>query len=404
MPDSTTEQPAPVTFPQDRTCPYHPPTGYAPLIEDDRPLSRVTLFDGREAWVVTGRDTARELLVDRRLSSDRLNPDFPHINPAFAGIPNPRRTALLDYDEPEHTTQRRMLIPSFTVKRINTLRSHIQKIVDRSLNEMARKGSSAELVSAFALPVTSRVICVILGVPYADHNFFEEQSRRLMRSTRGADTDAARKRLNEYLGQLVDAKRENPGDGLLDDLIREQLDEGDLDRGLLIELATVLLAAGHENTANMISTSAFTLLQHPKQLAELRADPSLMPAAVEELLRFLSVVDRVLRVATEDIEVGDTTIRAGEGVVFSPSMINRDEAAFEQANVLEWHRPVRHHVAFGFGAHQCIAQNLARAEVEIALRSLFDRFPDLRLAAPAEQIPINPGVVGQGMVELPVAW
>jgi pentalenic acid synthase len=395
-----------VAFPQDRTCPYHPPAGYAPLIEDDGPLSRVTLFDGREVWVVTSRDAARELLVDRRLSSDRTNPDFPYFNPGFAGMRHlrPRRIALLGYDEPEHNIQRRMLIPSFTVQRINALRPQIQEIVDRLLDAMALKGPSAELVSAFALPVPSRVICVLLGVPYADHHFFEEQAGRLLRSTRGADADAARKRLSEYLGRLIDAKRENPGDGLLDDLIRERLDQGDLDRGLLIEMASILLVAGHESTANMISTSVYTLLQHPERLAELRAAPSLTAAAVEELLRFLSITDGVLRVATGDIEVGDTTIRAGDGVIFSASVINRDESAFEKADVLDWHRPARHHLAFGFGAHQCLGQNLARAEVEIALRSLFDRFPDLRLAVPADEIPIKSAFAAQGVAELPVTW
>lgn len=392
-----------VAFPQDRTCPYHPPAAYQPLAEE-RPLSRVTLYDGREIWVVTGRDAARGLLVDQRLSTDRDNPGFPMTTERFAGIRNRRRAALLGYDDPEHNTQRRMLIPSFSVRRIAALKPRIQEIVDRLLDEMVDKGTSAELVEDFALPVPSMVICVLLGVPYADHEFFEEQSRRLLRGPSAADTEAARDRLDEYLGQLIDAKQEKPGDGLLDDLIREQLNEGGLDRRRLVDFATILLVAGHETTANMISLGTFTLLQHPERLAELRADPSLMSDAVEELLRFLSIVDGVLRVATEDIEVGGVVIRAGDGVAFPTSVINRDSSVYEEADALDWHRPTRHHVSFGFGIHQCLGQNLARAEMEIALHTLFERLPTLRLAAPADEIPIKPGDTIQGMLELPVAW
>ncbi|MFE2131919.1 cytochrome P450, partial [Streptomyces sp. NPDC059466] len=159
-----------------------------------------------------------------------------------------------------------------------------------------------------------------------------------------------------------------------------------------------------ESPANMISLGTFTLLRHPEQLAELRAEPALMPAAVEELLRFLSIADGLLRVATEDIEVAGATIRADDGVVFSTSVINRDDYTFPEPDALDWHRPARHHVAFGFGIHQCLGQNLARAEMEIALLSLFDRLPGLRLDAPADDIPFKPGDTIQGMLELPVTW
>ncbi|MEU9010755.1 cytochrome P450 [Streptomyces sp. NPDC048479] len=392
----------PVAFPQDRSCPYHPPTPYQPLREA-RPLSRVSLFDGRTVWVVTGHATARELLADQRLSTNRENRAFPMPTERFARLRN-RRTALLGVDDPEHNTQRRMLIPSFTLKRITALRPQIQQTVDRLLDAMTEQGPPAELVSAFALPVPSMVICALLGVPYADHDFFEAQSRRLLRGPAPADTEDARDQLNDYLGALIDRKRKDPGEALLDDLIQQQLHEGTVDRRELVGLATILLVAGHETTANMISLGTFTLLQHPEQLAELRTEDALMPTAVEELLRFLSIADGMLRVATEDIEVAGTTIRADEGVVFSTSLINRDTAAYQAPDTLDWHRSARHHVAFGFGIHQCLGQNLARAEMEIALRTLFDRLPGLRLAAPAETIPFKPGDTLQGMVELPVTW
>lgn len=248
------------------------------------------------------------------------------------------------------------------------------------------------------------VICALLGVPYADHEFFESQSRRLLRGPAASDIDAARDALDEYFRALIQRKRSDPGEGLLDELIVQQLDTGAVNHDELVRMAEILLVAGHETTANMISLGTFTLLQHPDQLARLRASTDLMPAAVEELLRFLSIADGMSRVATQDIEVGGVTIRTGDGVILSTSVINRDEAAYPSPDELDLGRNSHNHVAFGFGIHQCLGQNLARAEMEIALRTLFDRLPGLRLAVPADDIPFKPGDTIQGMVELPVAW
>ncbi|MEU9177285.1 cytochrome P450 [Streptomyces sp. NPDC048550] len=391
-----------VAFPQDRTCPYHPPAAYQPLREG-RPLSRVTLFDGRSVWVVTGHAEARALLCDGRLSADRQNEAFPAPTKRFKGLQN-RRTALLGVDDPVHNTQRRMLIPSCTLKRTAALRPAIRQTVDRLIDDMIARGPEAELVSSFALPVPSMVICALLGVPYEDHEFFEAQSRRLLRGPELADVEDARSQINGYLADLIEHKRTHRGDGLLDELVERRLETGETDIDELVSLAAILLIAGHETTANMISLGTFTLLRHPEQLAELRADPSLISVAVEELMRFLSIADGMLRVATEDIEIGGVTVRADDGVIFSTSVINRDAAVFEEPDALDWHRPARHHVGFGFGVHQCLGQNLARAEMEIALGTLFARLPGLRLAAEPDRIPFRPGDTIQGMVELPVAW
>ncbi|MGW8376242.1 cytochrome P450 [Streptomyces sp. ODS28] len=395
-----------VAFPQDRACPYHPPTEYGPL-RAARPLGRVTLFDGRDVWVVTGRDTARELLADQRLSSNRKNPAFPVPTARFEGL-RERRTALLGVDDPEHNAQRRLVIPSFSVRRMAALRPQIQQTVDRLLDAMVAQGPPAELVNDFALPVPSMVICALLGVPYEDHDFFEEQSRILLRGKTADEARAAGDRLDAFFYDLVERKRKEPGDGLLDDLIQQQLEKGTFDPPELVALSTILLVAGHETTANMISLGTFTLLQHPEQLDDLRAGKVEMSAAVEELMRYLSIADGLLRVATEDIEVGEgpdaSVIRAGEGVVFSTSVINRDAEAFPDPDALDLDRQARHHVAFGFGIHQCLGQNLARAEMEIALSTLFARLPGLRLAAEPEEIPFKPGDTIQGMLQLPVSW
>ncbi|MGW7367612.1 cytochrome P450 [Streptomyces sp. NPDC054841] len=392
-----------VAFPQDRTCPYHPPTDY-PRLHEERPLSRVTLWDGRQVWFVTGHATARTLLADQRLSTDSTRDDFPLPTERSATLRRRRRAALLGWDDPEHNAQRRLLIPSFTLKRAEQLRPRIQETVDQLLDAMEAQGPPAELVSAFALPVPSIVICDLLGVPYADHDFFEKQSRRLLRGPTGADTEDALTQLEGYLGDLIDRKREKPGEGVLDDLVARGFQDGGPDREELVQLATILLVAGHETTANMISLGTYTLLRHPERLAELRADTGLVPTAVEELLRFLSIADGLLRVAREDIDVAGTVIRAGEGVVFSTSVINRDLTAYSDPDTLDWARSARHHVAFGFGIHQCLGQNLARAELEIALGTLLRRLPGLRLATPAEEIPFKPGDTIQGLLELPVTW
>lgn len=392
-----------VAFPQNRTCPYHPPTAYDPLREE-RPLSRVTLWDGRSVWLVSGHSAGRALLSDPRLSTDSTRPDFPLTTERASAVRRRRRAALLGWDDPEHNVQRRMLIPSFTLKRAERLRPRIQETVDRLIDAMEAAGPPAELVSAFALPVPSIVICDLLGVPYEDHDFFEKQSARLLRGPTGEDTEDALARLEGYLGDLIERKRRKPGEGVLDDLVARQLEGGGPDREELVQLATILLIAGHETTANMISLGTYTLLSHPGRLAELQADPGLVPAAVEELLRFLSIADGLLRVALEDVEVDGTVIRAGEGVVFSTSVINRDGSAYTDPDTLDWSRSARHHLAFGFGIHQCLGQNLARAEMEIALGTLLRRLPGLRLAVPTEEIPFKPGDTIQGMLALPVTW
>ncbi|MEU1818969.1 cytochrome P450 [Streptomyces roseifaciens] len=391
-----------LSFPQDRTCPYQPPKSYA----DGRgqgPLSRVELFDGRPAWMVTGHAEGRALLADPRLSSDWGHPVFPVVvqrTEDRGGLAFP----LIGVDDPEHARQRRMLIPSFGVKRMAAMRPLIQDLVDRLLDDMLEKGPTADLVSAFALPVPSMAICELLGVPYGDHDFFEERSRDFVGAATSAEADAAFAALYGYLHGLVAKKQAEPGDGLLDELIARQLEEGALDHNEVVMIALVLLVAGHETTVNAIALGALTLLEHPEQLEALRNDPGLISGTVEELLRFTSVSDYMVRMAKEDIEVGDETIKAGDAVVVSISLMNRDAKAYEDPDTFDVRRNARHHVGFGHGIHQCLGQNLARAEVEIALGTLVTRIPGLRLAVPVDEVPIKAGHDAQGPVELPVTW
>nr|AXL05757.1 cytochrome P450 [uncultured bacterium] len=397
-----------VAFPQDRTCPYQPPTGYQPLAEQ-RPLARITLYDGRRAWAVTGHAAARRLLVDPRLSSDRTNPAWPLISARVAANAGDVQkkiigiiTALAGVDGPVHAARRRLLIPSFTIRRVNARRPRIQETVDRHLDGMLDDGAPADLVRAFASPVPYAVLCDLLGLPDDDHDFFEQQSHRLLFTPQANE---AYDELMAYLGKLIEAKRQNPGEGILDDLVAERGATGDVDGEELLQMTLAVLLAGHDTTTSMISLGVLALLRDPERLAELRADPSLVPAAMDELMRLLSIADGLTRVATADIEVGGTTIRAGDGVFFMTSLINRDEDVYERPDSLDWRRvSARDHISFGFGAHQCLGQNVARLMMEIAIHTLIERLPGLRLAVGAEEIRFKPGAAIQGLFELPVTW
>ncbi|MEF3113401.1 cytochrome P450 [Streptomyces chrestomyceticus] len=397
----TTDAPA---FPSNRTCPYQLPASYARLRDEPDALRAVTLYDGRQAWVVTKHETARKLLADPRLSSDRTHPTFPLTSPRLEALRD-RRPAFIGMDPPEHGKRRRMTISEFTVKRIKGMRPDVERIVHGFLDEMLAAGPPADLVSQFALPVPSMVICQLLGVPYADHDFFQDASRRLVQSTDAADAAGARDDLERYLDELITGLAAEPGPGLLSALVHRQLAEGATDREELISNAMLLLIAGHETTASMTSLSVITLLDHPDQLAALRADPALVPGAVEELLRYLAIADIAGgRVATADIEIDGQLIRAGEGVIVTNSIANRDADVFRDPDTFDIHRSARHHLAFGYGVHQCLGQNLARLELEIILTALFERVPTLRLATPVERLELRPGTTIQGVNELPVTW
>jgi vitamin D 1,25-hydroxylase len=391
-------------FPDDRTCPYELPTTYRALRDEHGALQRVTLYDGRQAWVVTRHETARKLLADPRLSADRTRDDFPATSPRFQGIQNNRKS-FISMDPPEHGPKRRMLISEFTVKRIKGMRPDIERIVHGLIDDLLAGGPPADLVSKFALPVPSMVICQLLGVPYADHDSFQDASRRLLQSTDAAGALAAREDLANYLEGLVTRLQAEPGPGLLSSLIADQLANGEIDRNELVATAMLLLVAGHETTASMTSLSVITLLAHPDQHAALRADPSLVPGAVEELLRYLAIADIAGgRLATADIEIDGQLIRAGEGVIVTNSIANRDGSVFADPDAFDVHRSARHHIAFGYGVHQCLGQNLARLELEVILTALFQRVPTLRIAVPIEQLTLRPGTTIQGVNELPVTW
>ncbi|SDG94773.1 pentalenic acid synthase [Sinosporangium album] len=389
-------------FPMQRACPYEPPEGYAALREQS-PLTVVTLFDGRPAWVVTSHALARELFTDERLSSDWTNPRFPVTSPARGALQ--KHNVMVGMDRPEHGHYRKMVIPSFTVKRMNRLRPRLQAIVDERLDAMLAAGPPADFVESVAVPVPSIAICELLGVPYADHEYFESETRKLVIRTSGEIAASALANLRAYLDKLIAVKEAEPGEGLVDDLIADQLHQGRIDRETLVKLCTIMLTAGHETTANVISLGLLALLRHPEQFDALRDDPDLVPGAVEEMLRYLSIAEVVSRVATADFEVHGRRIRAGDAVFFTNSAVNRDPDAFPDPDVFDVRRAPRLHTGFGYGVHQCVGQNLARAELDIVFRAVATRLPrGLRLAVPFEEVKAKGPAGPQGIIDLPLTW
>ncbi|MGW3998929.1 cytochrome P450 [Amycolatopsis sp. NPDC004772] len=394
------------TFPLARTCPFAPPPAYEEL-RDAGPVHRVTLQSGQEAWAVTRLEDVRTVLNDPRFSSDRFNPGFPILT--REGRPQRRRftASLINMDPPEHGAARREVVGEFTVKRMKALHPRIQQIVDEHIDAMLAGPKPADLVSALSLPVPSLVICEQLGVPYAEHDFFQTRSSTLLNRevTQEARMQAVEE-LQNYLDELVTEKEKNPTDDLLGRQVLKQREEhGEADHDSLVSLAFLLLLAGHETTANMISLGTVALLENPDQLAIIKNDPGKTLDAVEELLRYFTIAEfATSRVATEDVEIGGQLIRAGEGVLGLSYSGNRDAEAFENADELDLERGARHHVAFGFGPHQCLGQNLARMELQIVFDTLFRRIPDLKLAAPVDQLPFKHDSSIFGLYCLPVTW
>ncbi|WP_328842928.1 cytochrome P450 [Streptomyces sp. NBC_00258] len=389
-------------LPMDRTTLLDPPAAYARLREES-PVSRIALWGGNTPWLVTRHEDARAVLADPRFSSENIREGFPGLQPT----PPPRTPGqLFAMDPPDHTRLRRMLIPDFTFRRVEELRPVIRTLTDSLIDDlMAKEPSGADLVKHFTLPLPLQVICELLGVPYADREFIHRQAAAFATVTAGPEAmRAGWAALFGYLSELLAAKTAAPGDDLMSRLATDRVATDEATAAEAAGMLVQLLIAGHETTASMLSLGAVTLLTHPGQLAALRADPALVPGAVEELLRYLTVVHiGMRRIALEDVEVGGVTVRAGEGVVVSLQAANRDPRAFPEPDTFDITRDAQHHLSFGHGPHHCLGQSLARAELQTALPALFQRLPELRLAVPAGEFALH-GRAIHGVSELPVTW
>ncbi|MET8777641.1 cytochrome P450 [Nocardia sp. NPDC004654] len=398
--------PIPHGLPMERDAgPFAPPSEITRL-RDARPVSPLMFPDGHEGWLVTGYDAVRQVMADTRFSS-RQDIGVLHVPYETPGMPVPTEPSpqipglFIAMDPPDHTRLRRMLTGAFTVKRMKQLEEHIIDVAERQLDAMARMAPPVDLVKEFALPVPSLVICEMLGVPYADRATFQVNSAKFLVKDQALEEKmAAYGAMTTYLVELVVRKRAEPGDDILSDLARH--DELSVEE--LTGIAFLLLLAGHETTANMLGLGTFALLEHPEQLAELRANPDLLPAAVEELLRYLSVADIFYRYATDDIEIGGETIAKGSTVVVSLLAANRDPERFDDPDTLDIRREARGRLAFGHGIHTCLGQQLARIEMRAGFAGLLRRFPTLELAIPADEVRLRTDMNIYGVHELPVTW
>jgi cytochrome P450 len=403
-----TEQDIP-HYPMERasSCPFAPPTGILALNEA-KPVSRVEIWDGSTPWLITGYAEARALFSDSRVSVDDRRPGFPHWNEGMLAMVDKRPRSVFTTDADEHTRFRRMLSKPFTYKRVEDLRPAIQQITDEHIDAMLAGPQPADIVAALALPVPSLVISQLLGVPYEDAEFFQQHATiGLARYATGEDNVKGARELGKFLVRLVEAKMENPAEDAVSDLA-ERVKAGEIDVREAAQMGTGLLIAGHETTANMIGLGVLALLEHPDQLAVIRdaEDPGVIANAVEELLRYLSIIQNgQRRIALEDIEIGGESIRAGEGIIIDLAPANWDPKVFEEPDRLYLHRNnAAHNIAFGYGRHQCVGQQLARAELQIVFTTLFRRIPTLRLAVSIEDIPFKHDRLAYGVYELPVTW
>ncbi|MEV6028407.1 cytochrome P450 [Streptomyces sp. NPDC052036] len=395
---------SPLTYPFERPSALEACPHYKRLRETD-PVAEIRMPSGDHALLVTDYESVRTVLSDARFSrAATAQPGAPRIGTEPQNAKN-----LLSMDPPEHTRVRRLVSREFTARRVAALRPRIQSCTDELLDAMEKAGSPTDLVPALAFPLPVTVICELLGVPLDEREQIAEWSGTVL-STVSLPVEqimAAHMGLATYLGKLIAVKREKPGDDLLSALVSiHEADAERLDEEELLHLAITLLIAGHETTTNQIANGVLALLTHPEQFEAARRDPGRVPAAVEELLRFVPPGDEAtLRIAMEDVKLGDTVVPAGTAVLASLASANRDAGQFTDPDTLDVTRvPDVQHLTFGYGIHYCLGAGLARLELEIAIGSLLRRFPTLRLAVPAQEVPRSSGRLIHGVTSLPVAW
>lgn len=374
------------------------------------PVTHMSLPDGGEFWLVTRYEDAKEALSDLRLSKDpnQVGDRWR----ATVAQPTDGEDAslvrhLLNVDPPDHTRLRRLVHKGFTPRRIEGLRGRIQEITDGLLDELDLAEGPVDLLDAFAFKLPVTVICELLGVPLVDVDSIHDWSTAL--STLVADEEgharvgAAAVQLSEYIAKLVSEKAENPGDDLISALIEARDEDQRLSEAELTAMAFLMLVGGHETTVHLIGNGMLSLMRHPDQMALLQNDPSLITGAVEEFLRFEGSVEfSTWRFALEELDFDGVRVPAGAPVLVSLGAVGRDPERFEDPDTFDITRGDSGHLAFGQGMHYCLGAPLARMEGQIAVGSLVQRFPGIRLAEPSEALRWREGLLIRGLYELPV--
>ena len=393
-----------LSYPMQRRCPFDPPEEYSELRSKDR-FARVRLWDGTQPYLLTDYADIRVVLSHPRFSCEPVREGFPHI---FEGrkVADIADRSFLRLDNPEHDRLRRMVMKDFTVRKVEQLRPKIESVVARLIENFALLPQGSDFVEHFSAPLPTEIITLLLGIPYEDHEIFHRATRiQFGTKSTPAEVRESLVELFAYLDALITRKEKDPQDDIVSRLIIEQLTPGNVDRQTLINIVRLLLSAGHQTTQNMTALGVLTLLQHPDQLALIKKRPDTIPGAVEELLRYSSVLHMgARRLALEDIDVNGFVVKAGEGVVCSIPAANRDEKLFPDPDRFDVTRDAHAHVAFGFGVHQCLGQVLARVELQVVYGRLFKRLPNLRLAAPFDELRFRHDMFVYGIHELPLAW
>jgi cytochrome P450 len=380
-------------------CPLHPPPQFADW-RNEAGLQRA-VWNGQQVWSVSRYQDIRAALVDPRLSADTL-PDL------FESSSDDEKPVIFARtDDPEHHRLRRMMTSQFTFRRTEAMRPHIQKLVDDYLDAMIDKGPPADIVRDFALPVPSMVIALLLGVPPEDLELFQHNTS-LGLDVKSTDEERAQGfiAMYAYIQELVARKEREPDDDLISRLITDYVATGQLDYNTVAVNAVIMMQAGHETTANMIGLGTVALLEHRSVFERLGQtdDAAVIANTIEELMRYLSIVHaQVDRIATEDLILGGQQIRTGDRLLMNLPAGNWDPEFVDSPEALDVARNVRGHLAFGYGAHQCIGANLARVEMQVAFATLARRLPGLRLAVPPDELRFKQADI-YGMKELPVTW
>jgi cytochrome P450 len=391
-------------YPMPRTSPLHP-AGELAVLQETEPISKVRLWNGLEAWLFTRHADVKTILSDVRVSADSERPGYPQVSPAVAETREQFPT-FLQMDPPEHAFYRRMVTMAFSVKASEARRAETEQIVDDAIDAMLGLDPPVDFIEEFALVVPSTVISTILGVPYEDHDFFQSRSKTLVSGhTTHEEARIATDEMRKYLDNLVTAKDRHPGDDLLSKLIVQHMRAGEITHDQVVATARLLLTGGHDTTASMIGLGTLALLLNPDELAQLRADRSLLRNSIEEMLRFFTIthIGR-RRIANDTIPIGGCTVMRDEGIIAAAEIANRDPRIFTDPNAFDVDRDTTHHIAFGFGPHQCLGQNLARVELQVVFDKLIDRIPTLRLAAPLDELAFKEQSIVYGLEALPVTW
>ena len=394
------------TYPDPLAYPFGPDEGlvlskaYADAQGTDG-LIRVRLPYGEPAWLATRYADARLVLGDARFSRALADEhDTPRAR-KFAG----QTKSMFNMDAPDHTRLRRLLSKAFTIRRVEELRPKVRELAGRLIDDMVAAGSPADLVEDFALPIPVVVICELLGVPVEDRARFRGWTDAILStSALSAEEGLARRgELVDYFREIIAARRAAPADDLITAMVEARDVQDKLTEQELLDHCVGLLIAGHETTATQIPSFVFALLEQPEHWARLRDDPDLIPAAVEELFRFvpLGSGSAAPRYAREDVEVGGTLVRAGEPVLVALGAANRDALRFDDPEEIRLDRTNNQHIGFGYGIHHCLGAPLARLELQEALRALLSRLPTLKVAG---DIVWKSEMMVRGPRTMPVGW